>query len=391
MSDSPSLKQAPFDRASVAVVGAAESDLGLCAPGTTPLDLMAQASRRALVDAGLTLKDVDAVYCATSQIRFATTALCEYLGLHPRVHDGTQMGGSSFMTHMAHACAALQSGQCEVALIAYGSTQRSVSRAAASPREFNPYETPYQPVLPISAYAMAAARHMHEFGTTREHLASVAVAARQWALMNPVAWEKEPLTLEQALSARMVSSPLTLRDCCLVTDGGGALILTRADRARDLKKPPVYVLGFAEELSHLSISNMPSLTTTGAKLTGAAAMSMAGVKPKDFDVAMVYDAFTINTILFLEDLGFCKKGEGGPFVGSGAIAPGGSLAVNTNGGGLSYCHPGMYGLLLLIEAVRQIRGECGVRQKPQCELALAHGNGGVFSTQATVVLGSAHD
>ena len=209
--------------------------------------------------------------------------------------------------------------------------------------------------------------------------------------MNPVAWEKEPLTLAQALSARMVSSPLTLRDCCLVTDGGGALILTRADRARDLKRPPVYVLGFAEELSHLSISNMPSLTTTGAKLTGAAAMSMAGVKPMDFDLAMVYDAFTINTILFLEDLGFCKKGEGGPFVGSGAIAPGGSLAVNTNGGGLSYCHPGMYGLLLLIEAVRQIRGECGERQLPRCELALAHGNGGVLSTQATVVLGSAHD
>ena len=391
MSDSSILKQTPFDRASAAVVGAAESDLGLCAPGTTPLDLMAQASKRALVDAGLTLKDVDAVYCATSQIRFATTALCEYLGLHPRVHDGTQMGGPSFMTHMAHACAALQSGQCEVALIAYGSTQRSVSRAAASPREFNPYETPYQPVLPISAYAMAAARHMHEFGTKREHLASVAVAARQWALMNPVAWEKEPLTLAQALSARMVSSPLTLRDCCLVTDGGGALILTRADRARDLKRPPVYVLGFAEELSHLSISNMPSLTTTGAKLTGAAAMSMAGVKPMDFDLAMVYDAFTINTILFLEDLGFCKKGEGGPFVGSGAIAPGGSLAVNTNGGGLSYCHPGMYGLLLLIEAVRQIRGECGERQLPRCELALAHGNGGVLSTQATVVLGSAHD
>ena len=391
MIDANALKKPLFDRAAVAVVGAAESDLGLCPPGTTPVDLMAQASLRALADAGLTLRDVDAVYCATSQIRFATTALCEYLGLHPRIHDGTQMGGSSFMTHMAHACAALQSGQCDVALIAYGSTQRSVSRAAASPREFNPYETPYQPVLPISAYAMAAARHMHEFGTTREHLASVAVAARQWALMNPVAWEKEPLSLELALSARMVSSPLTLRDCCLVTDGGGALVLTRADRARDLHKPPVYVLGFAQELSHLSISNMPELTTTGAKITGAAAMAMAGVKVQDFDLAMLYDAFTINTILFLEDLGFCKKGEGGPFVASGAIAPKGSLPVNTNGGGLSYCHPGMYGLLLLIEAVRQVRGECGERQIPSCELALAHGNGGVLSTQATVVLGSVHD
>ena len=391
MIDPHGLSTSPFERASVAVVGAAESDLGHCAPGTSPVDLMAQASLRALSDAGLGLKDVDAVFCATSQIRFATTALCEYLGVHPRTHDGTQMGGSSFMTHMAQACAALERGQCEVALIAYGSTQRSVSRAAASPREFNPYETPYQPVLPISAYAMAAARHMHEFGTTRTHLASVAVAARQWALMNPVAWEKEPLTLEQALASRMVSSPLTLRDCCLVTDGGGALILTRGDRARHLQKAPVYVLGFAQELSHLSISNMPDLTTTGAKITGLAAMKMAGVTPGSFDLAMLYDAFTLNTILFLEDLGFCQKGEGGPFVASGAIAPGGSLAVNTNGGGLSYCHPGMYGLLLLIEAVRQIRGECGVRQVPGCELAVAHGNGGVLSTQATVVLGAVHD
>jgi acetyl-CoA acetyltransferase len=189
----------------------------------------------------------------------------------------------------------------------------------------------------------------------------------------------------------MVSSPLSLRDCCLVTDGGGALILTRADRARHLQKAPVYVLGFAQELSHLSISNMPDLTTTGAKITGLAAMKMAGVTPGSFDLAMLYDAFTISTILFLEDLGFCQKGEGGPFVASGAIAPGGSLAVNTNGGGLSYCHPGMYGLLLLIEAVRQIRGECGVRQVPGCELAVAHGNGGVLSTQATVVLGAVHD
>ena len=391
MIDSHGARVAPFSRASVAVVGAAESDLGHCLPGTTPLDLMAQASTRALADAGLALQDVDAVFCATTQIRFATTALCDYLGIHPPVHDGTQMGGSSFMAHMAHACAALESGQCEVALMAYGSTQRSVSRAAASPREHNPYETPYQPMLPVSAYAMAAARHMHEFGTTREQLAHVAVAARQWAVMNPVAWEKEPLSLAQALSARMVSSPLSLRDCCLVTDGGGALILTRSERARHLAKPPVYVLGFAQELSHLSISNMPDLTTTAAKITGAQALQMAGVTPQAIDLAMLYDAFTINTLLFLEDLGFCQKGEGGPLVSSGAIAPGGSLPVNTNGGGLSYCHPGMYGLLLLIEAVRQIRGECGVRQIPHCELALAHGSGGVFSTQATVVLGAVPD
>ena len=374
-------------RGSVAVVGAAESDLGVCAPGTSPLDLMAQASFRALADAGLDLSAVDGLFCASTQTRFTTLALAEYLGIQPRYQDNTQMGGSSFMSHVTHAIAAIEQGLCQVALIAYGSTQRSVSRAAASPREVNPYETPYRPLLPVSAYAMAAARHMHQYGTTREQLADVAVAARQWALLNPQAWEKKPLTQAEVMGARRVSDPLTVRDCCLVSDGGGALILTRADRARDARKPPVYVLGVGEALSHASISNMPDLTVTGAVASSQAAFAMAGYGAQDMHLAMLYDAFTITPILFLEDLGFCAKGEGGAFVSAGGIAPGGHLAVNTNGGGLSYCHPGMYGLLLMVEAVRQLRGECGVRQVPQCELAVAHGNGGVLSSQATVVLG----
>lgn len=376
-------------RGSVAVVGVAESDLGQMAPHTTPLDLMAQATRRALDDCELKLSDVDGVFVAAGQVRNATMALSEYLRLNPKVFDGTQIGGASFMAHVAHAQAALEAGLCEVALIAYGSTQRSVSRAAASPREYNPYESPYKPLLPISAYALAASRHMHQFGTTREHLAEVAVAARKWALMNPMAWEKEPLTIEQVLNARMVSYPFTVRDCCLVLDGGGAMILATAARAGSLGKPPVYVLGTGEALSHSSISNMPDLTVTAAALSGPKAFKMAGLRPSDVDMLSLYDAFTITPILFLEDLGYCPKGEGGRFVSDGAIAPGGKLAVNTSGGGLSYCHPGMYGLLVMIEAVRQVRGECGQRQVKNCEIALAHGNGGVLSSECTVLFGGA--
>jgi len=377
-----------LQRGSVAAVGAAESDLGQVAPGTSPLDLMAQATIRALEDCGLALKDVDGLFVAATQVRMGPLALAEYLGIKPKYFDGTQVGGSSFMSHVAHAQAAIQLGLCEVAVIAHGSTQRSVSRAQASPREYNPYETPYRPILPISAYAMVAARHMHQYGTTREHLAEVAVAARQWALMNPKAWEKEPLTIEQVLGSRMVSDPFTVRDCCLVVDGGGAIVLTSAARARSLRKKPIYVLGVGEALSHASISNMPDFTVTAASESGPKAFGMAKLKPSDVSMVSLYDAFTITPILFLEDLGFCPKGEGGRFVAHGNIAPGGKLAVNTSGGGLSYCHPGMYGLLVMIEAIRQVRGECGERQVDGCDVALAHGNGGVLSSQCTVIFGS---
>jgi acetyl-CoA acetyltransferase len=376
-----------LQRASVAVVGVAESDLGQVAPDTAPLDLMAQATFRALEDCGLKLSDIDGVFCAATQVRMGPMALSEYLGIKPKVFDGTQIGGSSFMSHVAHAQAAIEHGLCEAALIAYGSTQRSVSRAAASPREVNSYETPYRPFMPSSAYAMAASRHMHQYGTTREQLAEVAVAARKWALLNPKAWEKEPLTVEQVLNARMVSYPFTVRDCCLVLDGGGAMILTSAARAKSLKKKPVYVLGTGEALSHASISNMADLTVSAAAESGPRAFGRAGLKPSDVDMVSLYDAFTITPILFLEDLGFCPKGEGGRFVANGAIAPGGTLPVNTSGGGLSYCHPGMYGLLVMIEAVRQVRGECDKRQVKDCAVALAHGNGGVLSSQCTVIFG----
>jgi acetyl-CoA acetyltransferase len=377
-----------LQRGSAVIVGVAESDLGAVAKEMSPIDLMAQGIQRALTDCGLHLRDVDGLICATTQSRTSGLALSEYLGISPAYIDTTILGGSSFMFHVAHAQAALQLGLCKVAVIAYGSTQRTVGRRQASVREYNPYETPFRPFLPATAYALAASRHMHQYGTTREQLAAVAAAAREWALLNPAAWEKKPLTIDDVLSARMVSNPLTVRDCCLITDGGGAVIMTTAERARSLKKPPVYVLGCGQAITHANISSMPDLTVTGALQSGSAAYQMARLAPGAIDVVELYDAFTINTILFLEDLGFCPKGEGGRFVSGGQIAPGGGLPVNTNGGGLSYCHPGMYGLFLLIEAARQLRRECGARQIADCETAIAHGNGGVLSSQSTVILGT---
>jgi acetyl-CoA acetyltransferase len=376
-------------RASAAIVGVAESDLGQVADGMSPMDLCAQGITRALADCGLTIKDVDGLFCAMTQQRMSIVSLIEYLGIAPKFIGSSMTGGSSFEFHVAQAMAAVSAGLCNVAVIAYGSTQRSVGRKQASQREFNPYETPFNPFLPASAYALAASRHMHQYGTTREHLAAVAVAARQWAQLNPAAWEKKPLTIEDVLKARMISDPLSVRDCCLVTDGGGAIIVTSAERAKSLKKAPAYILGCGHGTTHMNISSMPDLTVTGAKPSGEAAYKMAKLSAKDVDVVELYDAFTINTILFLEDLGFCRKGEGGAFVSDGRIAPKGALPVNTNGGGLSYCHPGMYGLLILIEGVRQLRGECGARQVTKHDVAMVHGNGGVLSAQASVILGTA--
>src|SRR6516165_3005402 len=288
-------------RASAAIVGVAESDLGHVADGLSVVDLMAQGVERALDDCGLRLRDIDGVFSATTQSRLSVLALAEYLGIRPAFLGSTIVGGSSFEYHVAHAMSAIEQGLCNVAVIAYGSTQRSVGRKQASVREINPYESPFKPFMPSSAYALAASRHMHQYGTTREALAAVAVAAREWALLNPAAWEKKPLTLEDVLSSRMVSYPLTVRDCCLVTDGGGAIVVTSVERARSLKKPPAYVLGFGQSVTHGSISSMPDLTVTGALAAGKAAYTMAELAPSDIDAVELYDAFTINTILFLED------------------------------------------------------------------------------------------
>jgi acetyl-CoA acetyltransferase len=375
-------------RGRAAIVGVAESDLGEVGPGLAPLDLIGQATLRALEDAGLRKEDVDGLFSASAYYHMPTLSVGEYLGIRPRYSDATSVGGSSFVSHLFHAAAAIDAGLCEVALIAYGSTQRSGGGRLVSGSETLPYEAPYGPRYPVSMYALAASRHMHQYGTTREQLAEVAVAAREWAKLNPKAFVRDDLSVENVLSSRMVSSPLSVLDCCLVTDGGGAVLVTSAERARDLRKPPVYLLGAGEAHWHRNISQMPDLTVSAAAESGSRACQMAAkIGPGAVDVAMLYDAFTINTVLFLEDLGFCEKGEGGAFVSGGRISPGGELAVNTNGGGLSYNHPGMYGLLLLVEATRQIRGECGERQVADANVALVHGNGGVLSSQVTALLG----
>ncbi|MFH7323009.1 acetyl-CoA acetyltransferase [Aeromicrobium sp. JJY06] len=378
-------------RGSTSIVGVAEAGLGEVGPGVSALQIAGEASLAALADAGLKPSDVDAVFCHSAFFTFPATTLSEYLGLTPRYVDTTATGGSSFVAHLRHATAAINSGMAEVALIAYGSNQRSHSGGlATSGANLVPsYENPFGPRMPVSGYALAAARHFHEYGTTREHLAEIAVAARKWAQLNPAAFMRDELTLDEVLSARMVSTPLSVRDCCLVTDGAGAVIVTSTERARDLGKPLVPVLSVAEASRHMNISTTPDLTTTAAKESGARAFELAGLVPSDVDVVEVYDAFTINTLLFLEDLGFCAKGEGGEFVSGGAIAPGGRLPVNTNGGGLSYTHPGMYGIFLIIEAVRQLRGEAGDRQVADAHVGLVHGNGGVLSSQVTALLGDA--
>nr|WP_319249045.1 thiolase [uncultured Celeribacter sp.] len=374
-------------RGKSAIVGMATAGMGE-APGFSAMELLGQAAVAAVADAGLKLQDIDGVFAATSSHAFPSMSVVEYLGLKPRFFDSTNVGGSSFEMHLLQATMALEAGLCDVALVCYGSNQRTAGGRLVSMSEPQWHETPYKPRHPITAYALAASRHMAEYGTTREQLADVALAARGWANLNPEAFARGPLTKDDVLSARMISDPLSAADCCLVTDGAAACILVRADRAKDLAAKPVYFLGAGAGNYHRSIVAMPDLTTTAAVESGPRALDMARVQRSDLDLVMVYDAFTINTILFLEDLGFCPKGEGGRFVEDGRIAPGGELAVNTNGGGLSCVHPGMYGMFLIAEAVAQIRGEAGERQIADCNLALCHGNGGTLSSQCTAILGS---
>ncbi|MHA3905030.1 thiolase [Castellaniella sp. WN] len=380
-------------RGATAIVGVGQAGLGF-ATGYTETEILVQAAHRAVSDAGLSMRDIDGICTASVAATMWAMPVIEHLGIRPTFIDSTMLGGSSFVAHLMPAIQALESGQCNAVLVCYGSTQRTSTLSRAEVGRVRkwldpqPYEAPYNPLNPLSSYALAAARHMHQYGTTREQLAEVAVAARRWAQLNPEALARDPLTVEDVLSARMVSDPLTVRDCCLVNDGAGAYVLVRADRARSLRRKPVYVLGNSTAVWNRQISSMEDLTVTAARQSGRIAFEMAGVRPADIDVVEVYDAFSINTILFLEDLGFCAKGEGGEFVSQGGIGPGGHLPVNTNGGGLSCVHPGMYGIFIMIEAVRQLRGACGERQIPDADLALVNGNGGTLSSQSTAILGT---
>ena len=376
-----------FPRGKTAIVGAATFGMG-AAPGYTTTELAAHASIRALAQAGLQPKDVDGLFVILTDESLSTLTFAEYLGMPTRIADNTRTGGSSFQIHAGLAALALQTGQCDVALITYSSNQRSSTGKLASTSRLSPWEAPYKPMRPLSSYALAAARHMYQYGTTKEQLGAVAIAARQWAQLNPDAFMRDPLSMEEYLKSRMVCDPFGVRDCCLVTDGAAAVVMVRADRAKDLCKRPAYVLGAAAESTHREISQMPDLTVTGLVRASQRAFAQAGVTARDFDVVELYDAFTINTILFLEDMGFCPKGEGGRFVEGGTIAPGGKLPVNTNGGGLSCVHPGMYGLFTMVEATQQIMQTAGDRQVPNVNLAIAQGNGGELSSEAVLVLGS---
>jgi acetyl-CoA acetyltransferase len=377
----------------VAIVGAAEADEIGVVPHKSALQMHAEAALGALEHANLALRDVDALF--TCGIDFLPTLLvAEYLGIRPRFSSSNSIGGSSFVAHVHEAVLAIQAGVCEVALITHGETRRSNMRRGVTPRPAHDdpwfadwqWERIYGVASPPPAYALAATRHMHQYGTTSEQLAEIAVATRAWAALNPRAYTRDPLTVEDVLASKWVAYPFHVLDCCLVTDAGGAIVLTRSDRARDLGVPVVEVAGTAVAHTHHMVSQMPDLTESPARLSAAAAFAQAGLSPSDVDVAELYDSFTYTVLVQLEDVGFCAKGEGGDFVSGQRTAPGGDFPLNTSGGGLSYTHPGMFGMFLLIEAVRQLRGECGGRQVEDAEVALVNGMGGYLSSSATAVL-----
>jgi len=381
-----------FPSGDYAIVGVAESDLGKV-PGKTALELQGQAARLALIDAGLTLADVDGVFAHTDD-RFSSLQLAEYLGLRPRFTDTSNVGGMSNVMHVRHAMAAIQAGLCDVALISYGSTQltdgsRKLTGLTEDPRSpRGQFVVPYGQLSPIGYYAMVAQLHMSRWGTPLDALAEVAVAARQWANLNPKAYRQGPLSIDDVMASPIVAAPLRQRDCCLVTDGGGAFVLTRADRARDLRKPPVFVKGIAESFSHhYTPLELEDWLDTNVAETADAAFRMAGLSRADIDVVQIYDHFTIGVLQSLEELGFCERGSSGEFVKGGRLGPDGSFPINTSGGGLSYGHPGMFGIFLIIEAVRQLRRECGERQLPHARNALCHAPGLVFSANSTLILG----
>ena len=378
-------------RGAAAIVGVADDVSPTGELDRTGRELEVAMVLDALEDAGLTLADVDGVCHPESAVAFA-----EYLGVHPVFLESTMTGGSSYEVHVEHAAAAIAAGVCDVVVSVYAATPRSdrTQRRSRGGRRGMPgpnpmeWDLPYGLRTPMGPYALAAARHMHEFGTTSEQLAQIAVSTRQWASRNPRARYRDPLTVEEVLASPLQVSPLHLLDCCLVTDGAGAFVMTSAERARSLRRPPVYVLGAATCTDHMVIGQMPDLTTTPGVVSGANAFKMSGLGPSDVDVLMGYDSFTITALLHLEDLGFCAKGEGGPYAADGHLGPGGTLAMNTNGGGLSFTHPGMYGMFLLTEATRQLRGECGERQVEGADVAVAHGSGMFLSVMSTAVLGT---
>jgi acetyl-CoA acetyltransferase len=376
-----------------AVVGVGLADVvGRSGPELSAYGLLAEAARNAVTEAGLSPSDIDGL-ASTSLGTMAPIDVGEYLGLRPRWVDSTTVGGASWEVMVAHAADAVAAGRADVVLVAYGSTARRDLRTGLRTANLDwgsrgpqQWEAPYGHTL-ISKYAMAARRHMHEFGTTIEQLAEIAVSARANAKENPQAAFRDPITIDDVLDGPLIADPFTKLHCCIRSDGAAAALVVAEDRVPDLAKPPVWVLGSGEAVSHVSMSQWEDFTTGPAKVSGRLAFERAGLRPSDVDVCQLYDAFTSMLLITLEDLGFCGKGEGGAFVEGGRLRIGGELPTNTDGGGLSASHPGQRGLFLVVEAVRQLRGECGPRQVAGAEVACVSGTGGWFCSSGTLLLG----
>lgn len=382
------------DRTAV-IAGAAEADEVGRVQDKTVLQMQAEAADNALEDAGVAPGDIDGLFIQGSgfrgQFHFPQVTVSEYLGIEPTISSSNDMGGASAYGHIQYAKLAIESGLIDTALITYGSTNytdRKEGRNQYEPQPANfsrQYENPYGVMNPIGSYAMAARRYMHEYDVGREDLAEVAVSTREWAKLNPSAMMQDDLTVEDVLNSPPVCEPLHKFDCCLVSDAGGAIILTDEENVQD-DELAVYITGLSQTHTHDHISQMSDLTVPGAEKTAANAMSQADITPDELDVAELYDSFTITTALLAESVGLADKGQATDLFASGETRPGGSIPINTNGGGLSYLHPGTYGIFTIIEAVEQVRGTAGDRQVSDVDTALAHGTGGVLSTHATMIL-----
>ena len=372
----------------VAIVGAAETtELGKI-PGTSQIQLHADAALNTLADAGLKASDIDGVATAGE----SPVNIAHYLGIAPRWVDGSSVGGCSFMLHVRHAAAAIEAGYADTILVTHGESGRSGvgrgGRGGGAGSLLAQFEGPYGSMGPTTMFTIGVLRYMKQYGMTHEQLAMVAVVQREWAGMNPRASYRDPITVDDVLNSRMIAYPFHLLECCLVTDGGGALILTSAERAADFPNKPVYILGSGESVETPMVSQMKDLTSSQAfRIAGGEAMRSAGIGHGDVDHMMVYDAFAHLPIWGLEDLGFCARGEAAAFIEDGNTRPDGSLPLNTNGGGLSYMHSGMYGMYALQESVRQMRGTAPA-QVPGATVSLCLGVGGMFAASGCIVMGN---
>jgi acetyl-CoA acetyltransferase len=372
----------------VIIAGAAETDALGKLPDHSTLQLHIEAAVNAVADAGLRMRDIDGI--ATVNMP-GPMQVAHALGITPSWMDGTAVGGTSFLLHVRHAAAAIRAGYARTVLITHGESGRSRVGAGGWPRGASSmpgqFEAPYGTAGPTTAFTIPVLRYMKEYGLTHEQLAYVAVAQRKWAARNPRAMFRDLITVEDVLASRLVAWPFHLLECCLVTDGGGALVVTSADRAAEFPKPPVHVLGTGESMETPMISQMIDFTESQAfRLAGQAAFAEAGITTADVGHMMIYDAFAHLPIYGLEALGFVPKGEAGAFISDGNTEPGGRLPLNTNGGGLSYTHTGMYGMFAIQEGVRQVRGEAPA-QVPAADISVILGNGGMFASSGVLVLG----